>query len=167
MPPPQTQSEVRFRFIPDYSERDQSDLISFYIAREELTVLDDRSLLLRGHLFNTEHLNSHEGHQGLVKTKQLLREKVWFPGKDRKVEQLISACIPCQASTVHNKHQLLQMSELPEAGIPKIRKSYNGPPFSSPANANFTTHLGIHYCKIAPYWPQANSRVERFMTTLK
>ncbi len=25
---------------------------------------------------------AHESHQGLVKTKSLLREKVWFPGID-------------------------------------------------------------------------------------
>ncbi len=164
---------------------------------------------------------AHEGHQGLVKTKQLLREKVWFPGIDKQAEQLISACIPCQASTTYSKHQPLQMSELPEgpwqnisvdfcgqfpsgdyllvvldeysrfpfveitpstsahtviplldkifstAGIPKIMKSDNGPPFSSQDLANFTTHLGIHHRKITPYWPQANGEVERFMRTLK
>ena len=34
---------------------------------------------------------AHEGHQGIVKTKQLLRQKVWFPNIDAQVELLQSA----------------------------------------------------------------------------
>lgn len=29
----------------------------------------------------------HKGHKGIVKTKQLLREKVYFPGIDQQVEK--------------------------------------------------------------------------------
>ena len=29
---------------------------------------------------------AHEGHQGLTKTKSLVREKIWFPGIDKLVE---------------------------------------------------------------------------------
>jgi hypothetical protein len=47
---------------------------------------------------------AHEGHQGLVKTKQLLRSRVWFPGLEKKVESCINTCIPCQA-TVHMASQ--------------------------------------------------------------
>jgi len=47
---------------------------------------------------------AHEGHQGLVKTKQLLRSRVWFPGLEKKVESYINACLPCQA-TVHTASQ--------------------------------------------------------------
>ncbi|CAB3977432.1 Transposon Ty3-I Gag-Pol poly [Paramuricea clavata] len=39
------------------------------------------------------------GHQGIVKTKRLLREKVWFPSIDRMVQERIKNCIPCQAAT--------------------------------------------------------------------
>ena len=31
---------------------------------------------------------AHGGHQGIIKTKKL-REKVWFPGIDKLVEQLV------------------------------------------------------------------------------
>ena len=47
---------------------------------------------------------AHEGHQGLVKTKQLIRSRVWFPGLEKKVESYINTCIPCQA-TVHTEPQ--------------------------------------------------------------
>lgn len=63
------------------TERDYSDLKSFYNVREELTVLDDRSVLLRRHCIviprpcNRALELAHEGQQGLVKTKQLLKWK--------------------------------------------------------------------------------------------
>ena len=36
----------------------------------------------------------HVGHQGIEKTKALLREKIWYPGK---VKTLIENCVACQA----------------------------------------------------------------------
>ena len=56
---------------------------------------------------------AHEGHQGLVKTKQLLREKTWFPGIDENVKKLIGNCIACQASGPASRPDPLQMSPLP------------------------------------------------------
>ena len=34
---------------------------------------------------------AHRGHQGVVKTKSLLREKVWFSGIDAMVEERVKA----------------------------------------------------------------------------
>ncbi|GFR63238.1 Pol protein [Elysia marginata] len=34
----------------------------------------------------------------IVKTKQLIREKVWFPGIDKLVEEHLKGCVPCQSS---------------------------------------------------------------------
>ena len=39
---------------------------------------------------------AHEGHQGIVRTKSRLREKVWWPNIDKQVESFIKACYPCQ-----------------------------------------------------------------------
>ena len=56
------------------------------IVQDELSVTSDGSLLLRGTRLvipTSQQLRivqvAHEGHLGLVKTKQLIREKVWFP----------------------------------------------------------------------------------------
>ena len=47
---------------------------------------------------------AHEGHLGIVKTKALLREKVWFPFMDKMVETKVKACSPCQVVTpVHKR----------------------------------------------------------------
>ena len=44
---------------------------SFYNVHDELTVSRDRAVQL-----------AHGGHQGIVRTKQLIPEKLWFPGID-------------------------------------------------------------------------------------
>ena len=41
----------------------------------------------------------HVGHQGIEKTKALLREKIWYPGK---VKTLIENCVACQAVGASN-----------------------------------------------------------------
>jgi len=56
---------------------------------------------------------AHEGHQGIVKTKALLRTKVYFPGMDRLTEDLVKQCIACQANTQQNNYEPLQTTELP------------------------------------------------------
>ena len=39
---------------------------------------------------------AHEGHQGVVRTKARLREKVWWPRMDKDVEVFVRVCYPCQ-----------------------------------------------------------------------
>ena len=39
---------------------------------------------------------AHEGHQGMSKTKHLLRSKLWWPGMDGEVENFCRECYDCQ-----------------------------------------------------------------------
>ena len=73
----------------------------FKAVRNELTVLG--KLVLRGtRLVIPKKLCkqvldlAHEGHQGIVKTKQRLRTKVWWPGIDRETEHAYRTCHGCQ-----------------------------------------------------------------------
>ena len=72
---------------------------------QELSVVD--GLVLRGtkllvpaSLWKTVVMLSHEGHQGIVRTKQLLRSTMcmWFPGMDRLAEKEVAQCMPCQVT---------------------------------------------------------------------
>ena len=56
---------------------------------------------------------AHESHQGLSKTKALMREKVWFPEIDKLTKETLDGCIPCQAVGRPAPPQSLQMSEMP------------------------------------------------------
>ena len=82
----------------------KEDLGSYKLVRSELSVAN--GVLLRGSLVVVPNALqrkfvkiSHEGHQGIVKTKQLLCSAVWFPGKDRMTEDIVRSCLPCQAAT--------------------------------------------------------------------
>ena len=55
---------------------------------------------------------AHEGHQGLVRTKQLLRAHVWFPGMDSQCDMFVSTYIACQSNTAqtHRERKILEIS---------------------------------------------------------
>jgi hypothetical protein len=102
--------------------------------RTDLTTANAGNTLLRGRrivipqCLQRRVVNlAHEGHQGIIKTKKLLREKVWFSGIDKLVEERILNCIPCQASTQVKTHEPLQMTNLPEGPWQNISVDFCGP----------------------------------------
>ena len=56
---------------------------------------------------------AHAGHQGLVKTKILIRARVWFPKNDHLVEDTIKECSMCQSNTNSASYEPLKPSPLP------------------------------------------------------
>ena len=72
----------------------------------ELSLAYKDSIILKGHrivlpeaLQNRAVKIAHAGHQGIVKTMALLREKVWFKNMRPLVEENIKNCHTCQIST--------------------------------------------------------------------
>ena len=91
-------------------EVENEDLKAFIRVKDELTVNAESNLILRGsRIVIPASLQqkaidiAHEGHQGIAKTKKLLREKVWFPGIEEKVKVTIENCIACQANGSYSK----------------------------------------------------------------
>ena len=71
---------------------------------------------------------AHASHQGIVKTKQLIREKVWFPGIDKKVEQAVKSCIPCLACVPSPaQREPLSMTTLPSGPWIEVAVDLAGP----------------------------------------
>ncbi len=102
--------------------------------QDELMVCDE--VILRGNrivlpqsLHNRAIQLAHLGHQGIVKTKQLLREKVWFPDIDKMVETTIKICLPCQASTQGTSPPPgpLQPTPLPKKAWTNVAVDFVGP----------------------------------------
>ena len=198
----------------------------FFCVKNELTATE--SLLLRGSrivvpasLQPTTLKLAHEGHQGIVRTKQLLREKVWWPGIDKDVEHLIRSCISCQAQSSQSCPQPITMTEMPSRpwtvlhadlcgpfpsgesllvlddscsrwpevfilksttaaviinrmkscfavhGLPEAIVTDNGHQFVAEEFDLYLREHGITHRRVTPYWPQANSEVERFNRTLE
>ncbi len=95
---------------------------SCQVLQEELSASTDRDLLLRGgRIVISAALQhdviqlAHSGHQGLVKTKELLREKVWFRAIDKLTEEVVRSCFRCQIATPVCQREPLMMSPLPIA----------------------------------------------------
>ena len=70
---------------------------------------------------------THEGHQGLTKTKQYLRSRVWFPSMDRKTTEYIETCRPCQAANSRCNPEPLKPSQMPDRPWQKLAMDFKGP----------------------------------------
>lgn len=58
---------------------------------------------------------AHEGHQGMSRSKTLIRSKLWFPGLNERVENVARNCLPCQSTYAGPPSvEPLNMSKLPD-----------------------------------------------------
>ena len=69
----------------------------------------------------------HEGHKGLVKMKQRLRTKVWWPGIDKDAEKFCKTCHGCQVVGGLCNPEPLHMTELPQGPWQDIAIDFVGP----------------------------------------
>ncbi|XP_064472313.1 uncharacterized protein K02A2.6-like [Ornithodoros turicata] len=94
-------------------------LMPFNQIKEELTVTESNLVLRGSPLVSPEKAQmkvvqlTHRGQQAMVKTKQLIREKVWFPGIDKMVEAVVRSCEACQR-TAEDKNLPSVMTQLPD-----------------------------------------------------
>ena len=110
------------------------ELKLFSKLRNELTVNDASNLLLRdtrivlpSSLRNTAIQIAQKPMHNLVKTKRLLRTKVWFPHIDRMVQNMVERCLPCQANGLDSRPEPLSMNELPPSPWHTVHLDFCGP----------------------------------------
>ncbi|CAH1250556.1 NYNRIN [Branchiostoma lanceolatum] len=103
-------------------------------VKDELSTTPDRDLIMRKtRIVVPTDLQqqvidiAHEGHQGIVKTKALIREKVWFPGIDTKTEETLGKCVACLATTKVPTATLLQPTEMPKQPWTHLSADFKGP----------------------------------------
>ena len=70
---------------------------------------------------------AHEGHQGLIKTKKLLREKVWFPKINTLTEKAVKECLACQSVGQPSKPAPIQPMPFPQQAWDVIYVDFLGP----------------------------------------
>ncbi len=107
-------------------------LQKFSKVRDELST--SQGLLLRGtRIVMPKSLRprtlslAHENHQGIVRTKQLLRQKVCWPGIDTEAENLIKACLPCQSTMPQPVPEPLHPSTMPSRPWETVHIDLCGP----------------------------------------
>jgi len=161
---------------------------------------------------------------GMTRTKQFIRSKLWWPGLDNDVEEMIKRCTVCLAVNPEGGEKLepLRITPFPErpfstvhidlfgplpsgetifgiidefskwpelyvlkggvstqdivGSLDKLFATYglvdqvvsdNGPQFRSWKFANYMASKGIKHHLVTPYYPQANSSIERLFRGLK
>ena len=110
------------------------DLVKpFQAIKDELIVAPQNFVLRGSRIVVPESLQqqskdiAHETHQGLVKTKALLHEKVWFPGIDKLVKETIDGCVLYQATGQSNPPEPLQMTPILDGPWQKVHADFYGP----------------------------------------
>lgn len=129
----------------------------YLILRDELSVVDD--LVMRGGRIvvplslQAKFVDfAHSAHQGIVRTKQRLRETYWFPGIDRVVEEKVKSCVTCQENDKsHSTHSApMQSVEFPDSAWEKIAIDIVGPIENAPQDQRYAIVVVDYHSK----WPE-------------
>ena len=130
--------------------------VRFYHVRDELS--QHGSLLFRGDrlvvpaaLRERVLRNAHEGHQGLVRTKQRLRARFWWPRLDRQVQEHLRGCEVCSQHDGHVRRERppLQPIPLPDGPWQRLMIDVIGP-MKGPQ----TERYGVVLCDMYSRWPE-------------
>ncbi|KAK7909818.1 hypothetical protein WMY93_014502 [Mugilogobius chulae] len=136
----------------------ESDLQPYFPMRHELSVMNE--CIIRGphRLLVPESLQkrliviAHETHQGIVRTKQRLRELYWWPKMDLQIETFIKNCSTCKqndkTSVTHDAP--LQPVPLPAFAWEKVSVDIIGPFETAPSDCRFAISLVDYFSK----WPE-------------
>ena len=110
----------------------KSCLLSYQSVREELSICG--AVLLRGNkIVVPVNLRdrcielAHEGHQGIVKCKQRLRTKVWWPKIDQDAERFCRACIDCLKVSAPDAPEPMTMTKFPSQAWQHLSCDLLGP----------------------------------------
>ena len=105
---------------------------SFQLLKDELC--QKRGLLLRNNRIVIPDVMrhrilqlAHEGHQGITKVKQHLRQRVWWPGMDLEAERYVRECLGCQIVGPKPPPEPLKMTDPPRQVWHTIHIDYCGP----------------------------------------
>ena len=98
-------------------EETDTELKPYRLCAEELSMNQTGDLVLKGSrivipksLQDRATKLGHGEHQGIGKTKSLLREKIWCPGMDDKVKKMIENCVACQAVGPSNSPEPMRIT---------------------------------------------------------
>ena len=108
------------------------EVIKYKHVRGELTcvgklILRGQKIVIPTQLRDQVLRLAHEGHQGIVKCKQRLREKVWWPGVDKDMEKHVKLCEACQIVNVQSTPEPLKPTVLPDKPWQKVSVDICGP----------------------------------------
>ena len=146
---------------PDTARKCAPDLRDYFAVRHELQCRGD-GIVMRGpdRVVVPEALRSrylelaHAGHQGVVRTKQLLRDLAWWPGMATAAATLVRDChVCCSKDSVLARQARpapLQPVPLPARPWSKLGIDIVGPISAAPPAARFAIVVTDYFSK----WPE-------------
>ncbi|XP_041480959.1 uncharacterized protein K02A2.6-like [Lytechinus variegatus] len=118
----------------DWEEfRKDDDIKPFYPLRHELYIAEGmifrlNLIVIPAKLQRKVIKAAHKmGHLGMTKTKQMLREKYWFPEMNTLTEQMIGQCYECQVTTKQHRQEPIKMTTIPDKPWDVIAVDFGGP----------------------------------------
>ena len=90
-------------------------------------ILKDNRIVLPTIFHRTAVKRAHVGHQGVQKTKALMRSKVFFIGMDKAIEDEINNCMACQSTGRPTPPAKIQPSLLPNEVWDTLNVDFLGP----------------------------------------
>ena len=114
-------------------EKEQPDIAPYFGIKDQLFIAEglifrNKQIVIPRRLQRKVIKAAHSlGHLGMTKTKQMLREKYWFPRMDMMIEDLIGKCYECQVTTKEHRNEPLKMTNIPEKPWEEVATDFGGP----------------------------------------
>ena len=117
-----------------HPEINTAELRAYELLKHELSLTPEADLIIRGNrlviptkLRQQVICLAHQGHQGLIESKKLLREKVWFPKIDTLIEKAVKECFACQSVGQPSTPAPIQPMPIPQQAWDVIYVDFLGP----------------------------------------
>ena len=95
------------------------DLRPFWDSRDEISVYD--GIVFKGERVIIPYVMQaamlkllHSSHQGIVRTKQLARDTLFWPSMNKQIEEIISKCSVCQAARAQQQKEPMLSFQVPK-----------------------------------------------------
>ena len=145
----------------------QDELKPYYTRRNELTI-EANCLLWGRKVVVPEKLQSlvleelHTAHPGIVRMKSVARVHIWWPGIDKKIEEVVRNCLPCQSIRNKPPSTPLHSWSWPSQPWHRLHVDFLGPFLG----ATFLIVVDA-YSKWLEVVPMSSTSAERTITELK
>ena len=68
-----------------------------------------------------------QGHLGMSKLKQMIREKYWFPRMNSMIENIVKECFECQVTTKQSRREPVKLVDIPSEPWETLAIDFGGP----------------------------------------
>ena len=103
---PATRQEIPAAVTPYWDARDELSTYNGIVYKGERIVIP---YSMRPEMLRTLHTS----HAGIVKTKQLAHDRIYWPGINKQIEDMISKCEPCLKNRPKQQQEPMTIHPLP------------------------------------------------------